>query len=77
MIMPGSELEGNRLTDHEAYKASKQDADAKFKDNMSDVDPRFMDEAMKGHNTDGSVKQSANGNERSDVEEDMGSKGGQ
>ena len=71
--MPGSETEGNRLTDHEAYKASKQDADVKFKDNMSDVDPRFSEEAKKGYNKDGSVKQSANGNERSDVEEDMGS----
>ena len=72
--MPGSELEGDRLTDHEALKASKQDADVKFKDNMSDVDPRFKEEAKKGYNKDGSVKQSANGNERSDVEEDMGSK---
>jgi hypothetical protein len=77
MIMPGSELEGDRLTDHEAYKASKQDADVRFKDNMSDVDPRFSEEAKKGYNKDGSVKQSANGNERSDVEEDMGSNGDQ
>jgi hypothetical protein len=75
--MPGSELEGERLTDHEAFKASRQDADVKFKDNMSDVDPQFLDEAKKGYNKDGSVKQSANANERSDVEEDMGSKVGQ
>ena len=72
--MPGSESEGKHLTDHEANKASKQDADVRFKDNMSDVDPRFKEETIKGSNKDGTVNQSANGNERSDVEEDMGSK---
>ncbi len=66
--MPGSELEGERLTDHEAFKASRQDADVKFKDNMSDVDPKFKEEAQKGYSKDGSVKQSANSNERSDLE---------
>ncbi len=70
--MPGSEIDGKSFTQHEANKASKQDADAKFKDNMSDVDPRFREETIKGHNEDGTVSTAADGNERSDVDRYMG-----
>ncbi len=38
--MPGTELEGKRGTPPEANKASKQDADAKFKDKIGDMDAK-------------------------------------
>ena len=73
--MPGSETEGKSFSQPEAFKASKQDADAKFKDNVSDIDPRFKQETAKGYNEDGTVKTAADGNERSDVDRDMGVNG--
>ena len=72
MIMPGNEITGKAFSNFEAKDASKQDADAKFKDNMSDIDPRFKQETIKGHNEDGSVETAADGNERSDVDRYMG-----
>ncbi len=41
--MPGSELEGKSGTKPEANKASKQDADGKFKDRIGDMDPKMQE----------------------------------
>jgi hypothetical protein len=57
MIMPGSESEGKRGTKPEANKASKQDADGKFKDRIGDMDPK----------TQKKYGDKATGNERSDL----------
>ncbi len=72
--MPGDEIDGKAYSNPEAFEAFKQDADAKFKDNMSDIDPRFKKETIKGHNEDGTAKTAADSNERSDIDRDMGTK---
>jgi len=72
--MPGSEIDGKSYSNPEANKASKQDSDAKFKDNVSDIDPQFKAETIKSYNEDGTVNTAADGNERSDVDEYMGTK---
>lgn len=72
--MPGNEINGKAASQHEAFEASKQDADAKFKDNVSDIDPRFQKETIKGQNADGTAKTAADSNERSDIDRDMGTK---
>jgi hypothetical protein len=62
--MPGSEIDGKHITQPEANKASNQDADAKFKDKIGDIDRETQQKYANIRGGD----DKASGNERSNLD---------
>ena len=66
--MPCKETEGKAITQPEANKASRQNADPNFADNMGDVQEEYRPEAGKAFQKNVGANRQTNDNERTNID---------